>query len=126
MRKFLKVLLTILLAAFVILYALNSVKVKYRDEMNSSADKYGLDKHMVYAVVKAESNFDNDAVSYKGAMGLMQITGETAKWCAGKMGDSTLAENLFDPETNIDMGCFYLSYLLDRFDGDVNSAVAAY
>lgn len=90
----------------------------YHDIIAKYAEKHSLDPKLVKAVIKAESNFDPGAVSRKGAMGLMQLMPSTAYL----MG----VENPFSPEDNIDGGSRYLKHLLDRYNGDVKLALAAY
>jgi len=92
--------------------------VPYCDIINSKCDKYGVDPSLVKAVIKAESNFNPQAVSPKGAKGLMQLIPSTAN----DMGVS----DVFDPDQNIDGGVKYLSYLLGLFGGDRELSVAAY
>ena len=85
--------------------------------------KYGLDKAEVAAIIKTESNFNNKAVSPAGAIGLMQIIPETAQYISEFL--SMDEYDLFDSETNIKFGCFYLSYLKKKFPYD-ETAYAAY
>ena len=80
--------------------------------------KYGLDPGLIRALIKAESDFDVQAVSSDGALGLMQLMPDTAK----RYG----VRNAFDPEENIAGGVHYLSDLLDMFNGQVPLALAAY
>lgn len=94
-------------------------------------EKYARDNQlkitMIYAVIKAESGFDSKAVSSKGAVGLMQITETTGSWIASELGvDGFTAEELAEPDLNIRFGCWYLSYLLKRFNGNSELALAAY
>lgn len=82
------------------------------------ADQYGVRPELVKAVIRAESNFKSDAVSRKGAEGLMQLMPRTAK--AMRVTDS------FDAEQNIAGGTQYLARLLEMFGGDERLALAAY
>ncbi|MBN2080541.1 MAG: lytic transglycosylase domain-containing protein [Spirochaetes bacterium] len=82
------------------------------------AAKQGVDPHLVKCVVRVESDFNPDAVSSAGAMGLMQIMQETA--------DHYSLEDPFDPEKNLDTGIRHLKYLLNYFKNDVPLALAAY
>ena len=86
-----------------------------------------IDPLFVMSVIKTESGFKEEAVSKKSAKGLMQITDDTANWCAEKIGISNFdTDMLFDADTNIRIGTFYLGYLLNRYDGDISCAAAAY
>ncbi len=92
-----------------------------------SLDTHGLDEYYVAAVICTESRFKEDAVSAKGAVGLMQILPTTGAWAADKIGIKDYSEDrLFEPEINIRIGCWYLAYLSDMFDGDLNKTFAAY
>jgi soluble lytic murein transglycosylase-like protein len=83
-----------------------------------AAKTYQVDPALIRAIIMAESNYDPRAVSHAGAEGLMQLMPTTAKWLG--VADS------FDPALNIDGGVRYFRYLLDRFKGDVELALAAY
>lgn len=86
--------------------------------VNEKAAKYELDPSLVHAVIKAESNGNQYAVSRKGAMGLMQLMPLTAH--------ELQVGNPFDPEDNIEGGTKYLKYLIEKFNGDLTLALAAY
>lgn len=91
------------------------------------SNEYGLDPLLVYSVIKVESKFNPYATSPKGAKGLMQITPSTGKYLAGLIGDKDYSDNiLYENETNIKYGCYYLSKLLNDFEGDMVLALAAY
>jgi soluble lytic murein transglycosylase-like protein len=88
--------------------------------------RFGVDSEMIYAVIRAESSFDPKAVSDRGAMGLMQILPSTAREVAAHLNIHWTDDRiLWDPVTNLEMGTFYLSTLLTRFDS-VETALAAY
>ena len=98
--------------------------LKYESTIVKYAGEYGLDPYFVCAVIDTESNFDENAVSEDGAQGLMQIMPETSGWIAGKL--QMDAYDIFDPETNIRFGCWYLSFLKERFSGEEQLMIAAY
>ena len=87
-------------------------------------EQSGLSPALVYAVMKAESNFEESAVSSAGAVGLMQLLPSTAQFIAERSGIPFLPERLFDGEYNTRLGCAYLAYLLERFEEE--TALAAY
>jgi soluble lytic murein transglycosylase-like protein len=86
--------------------------------INTLSSEYGVDKSLVKAVIQAESGYNPNAVSPKGASGLMQLMPETAR--------DLKVSNTFDPTDNIRGGVRYLRFLLDTFKGDVSLALAAY
>lgn len=100
--------------------------LKYGAEVAAGSKDYELDRWLVYAVIKVESDFVPDAVSGAGAVGLMQLMPDTAEWIAWRRQEEYFPENLTMPEYNIGMGCYLLSYLLDYYDGDIDLAIAAY
>ena len=102
--------------------------LKHKELIVSTAGEFGLEPWHVAAVVRCESGFWEGAVSSVGARGLMQIMPETGEWLAGKFDeeDSFDEDDLFDPATNLKYGCWYLSWLMDRFDGDVTVVTAAF
>ena len=83
----------------------------------SKSNKYGLEPSLIRAVISAESNWNPQAVSKKGAVGLMQLMPATAR---------EMNVDPYSPEDNIEGGTRYLRYLLDRFKGRLDIALAAY
>lgn len=101
-------------------------QIKYESSIDKYCKEFNVDKYLVYAVIKQESNFDNEAVSSASARGLMQITEDTFNWLKPQLGESsTTFEDLFDPDTNIRYGVFFLSILNENFNNQ-NTSVAAY
>ena len=103
-----------------------SYPMEYTDLIRSNAARQGIEPAQVAAVILAESGYDPMAVSGVNAQGLMQIMPDTGKWLAGKFDEEYVEGCLFDPETNIRYGCWYLGYLMRRYDGDMVCATAAY
>lgn len=101
---------------------------KFIAEIGMYAEEFSVDPYLVIAIMKCESNFDPSAVSNRGAIGLMQIMPDTGEWVAHKLGldDSYSVEGLYEPDTNIRFACWYLRFLIGRFDGDEKKVVAAY
>ena len=102
------------------------VRVEYTDIVRRYAEEYVLEPSYVAAVIMAESSYNPKAVSSADARGLMQLLPETAQWIAKKVGETYVEENLFDPAVNVRYGCWYLSFLLDRYENDKRCASAAY
>lgn len=90
-----------------------------------SSRAHDLDPALIAAVIYTESSFDNGNTSRAGAVGLMQLMPATAEWIAAKKDTPIEPGQLDDPAINIEYGCWYLRYLLDRF-GDQRLALAAY
>ncbi|MDA8016162.1 MAG: lytic transglycosylase domain-containing protein [Thermoanaerobaculia bacterium] len=89
----------------------------FGDMIRRASSRYGVDSLLLAAVIEIESSFDPQAVSRRGAVGLMQVLPTTA---------GLAAEVLTEPAANIDRGAEYLQLLLKRFDGDLELALAAY
>jgi hypothetical protein len=83
--------------------------------------KHGIDPALVHAVIAAESNYQPAAKSHVGARGLMQVMPATARDLGVRS-----AKLLLDPEHNVEAGVKYLKFLLERFNGDLPTALAAY
>lgn len=100
----------------------------YSDLIVQYAAANNLEPAFVSAIIMAESSYRRDAESSVGARGLMQLMPDTAKWIAGKLneGDTYTFERMFDPETNIRFGTWYLNFLAERFLGDPVLVASAY
>ena len=121
-----------LIAAYLAIFALAVVIVlfdlafplRYYGYVKKYCDSYGVEQSTALAVIWAESRFDEGAISSQGAQGLMQVMPSTAKWLCQSLGIEYRAGMLLEPEANVRLGVYYLSYLQNRFEGD--SVIAAY
>lgn len=132
MKKIKKLILIVLVLAVLVFGAHHIARalypVRYADYIEEYSEQFVLDPYLVMSIIKAESNFDSDAVSDKGAAGLMQITRPTAEWIAHKLelSDFSYEKDISDPELNICMGSYYIAYLVKMYEGDTELAIAAY
>ena len=99
-------------------YASSVNPAEFEQLIKTCSDRYGVNQCLVKAVIHAESGYNPNAVSSKGASGLMQLMPGTAK--------SLKVADRFNPKDNVEGGVKYLRFLLDTFKGDVSLAVAAY
>ena len=103
-----------------------TLPLRHDDIIRQQAAEKGVPADLIAAVIYEESKFE-DQTSTAGARGLMQITPDTADTIENLSGGETFVyDDLADPELNIRYGTFYLAYLLDKYDGDVVAALAAY
>ena len=109
-------------------YTQMTYPLKYQEYVEEYAQQFGIDKYLLYAVIKTESSFDPDAKSSAGAIGLTQITEETFSWIKLKLcpGEDLVFEDLYKPDISIRFGAYYFSRCMDRYSGSVETAAAAY
>jgi len=90
--------------------------IEYRSEIKHYSQKHILDPYLVAAIIRAESNFQPDKVSQKGAVGLMQVMPDTANWVIRTSGLTQFSvEQLNEPQVNMEIGTWYLKYLFQQF-----------
>jgi len=125
-----KISAAILIIALIIIISFTALcgifPSKHTDLIHRYCNEYDVDPYLVLSLIKAESNFKTDAVSTADAKGLMQLTQETFEHCMQSLGKSFSDEDIFNPETNINAGVWYLGVLLKKYDGNTQNAVAAY
>lgn len=124
MKKPIKNFLLVFFVLIMFVFSLNlclsiSFPKKYQQIIKTYSKEFNLPPSLVASIIKAESNFKKDAISDAGAIGLMQVMPDTAKWLTKK------ELNLNNPEINIQIGCMYLHYLKTQFL-DLNAILAAY
>jgi len=103
-----------------------TLPLQHEDIIRQQAAEKHLDPALIAAVIYAESRF-SDQESSAGAIGLMQITPQTAQYLKHLSGGTTFhTSDLHDPQINISYGCYYLRHLLDRYDDNEIAALAAY
>nr|WP_243201609.1 MULTISPECIES: lytic transglycosylase domain-containing protein [unclassified Fusibacter] len=100
--------------------------IGYEAFIKESASYHKVDPVLIAAVIRTESRFREEVVSSKGAQGLMQLTEATAKWAAVQNGIDPETINILDPKTNINLGSWYLSYLIRLYDGDMVKVLSGY
>lgn len=123
----------LLLVIFILLFKDKILKIiyprTYNEIVSIYASDYNVDENLIYALIKAESNFEPEAVSHREAIGLMQIMEETAKEVAKnnniEIDFENAREEIADIKNNINIGTKYLSILLEKYK-NVAVAIAAY
>lgn len=108
-----------------IYYGGNNYPLNYIEEIQKYSNEYGVDPHVVLAIMRVESNFKSDATSKVNAKGLMQILPDTAKHVAKLLNIDANSIDLNDPETNIKLGTYYIKYLMKNFS-NMDTVYAAY
>jgi len=128
MKKKIIIIFSIICMLVIILFIMFNFilyPTKHKNYVLIYAEKYNIDVSLIYAIIKTESNFDAKAVSPSNARGLMQIIPSTAKWIASELNIDYNDEILFNSETNINFGCFYIDYLFKKFN-DMDIVICAY
>ena len=127
------ILLTILILIMIIiglntnnLIVKTTYKKEYSEYVKKYAEEYGVEEELIYAIIKAESNFNANAVSNKEAKGLMQLMDSTAEELAKKSGINLKDNDILEPDVNINLGTKYISNLLDKYNNCTEIALAAY
>lgn len=101
--------------------------IRYYDYVVKNAHKNNVDPFLIFSIIKAESKFNSNAISRSGAKGLMQIMDKTGHWGANELGvESFESDRLFDPQLNIEIGCWYVGKLQNQYEGDIATLLAAY
>ncbi len=139
MKRKLKISIIIVIILIIIAFAVAKVfdvpyriyqriyKTEYSEYVYKYAQEYNVDPLMIFAIIKAESNFNPNVLSNRGAIGLMQLMDGTAEELCNKMGIYyTKQASLYDPELNVRIGTKYFSELINEYDGNNVLALTAY
>ena len=97
-------------------------KLEYTEYVKKYANEYNVDEYLIYAIIKAESNFEPNAESHRGAKGLMYSTAEDI---SKRIGIELNEDNILEPDININLGTKYISMLIQKYN-NINLALAAY
>ena len=100
-------------------------KLEYTEYIKKYAKEYNVDEYLIYAIIKAESNFEPNAESHRGAKGLMQLMYSTAEDISKRIGIELNEDNILEPDININLGTKYISMLIQKYN-NTNLALAAY
>lgn len=100
-------------------------KQEYTEYVKKYSKEYDVDEYLIYAIIKAESNFNQEAVSHREAKGLMQLMYSTAEDIDKRVDIEINEENILEPDININLGTKYISMLIQKYD-NVNLALVAY
>ena len=130
-RKLKKMILFLFTISMLIVIALGFLATRYPIGYGSLIVKYSkeynIDPYLVASIINVESKYDKYAISSKEARGLMQIGPQTGQWASEEIGIEGYNEDLlFDPDTNIKIGTWYIDRLFKEFDGKLDLVLAAY
>lgn len=129
-RNIIILLLIVLLLGFLISLALaflgsSRYIIRHGDLIDKVAKEESIDPHLLAAIVRTESDFQENVVAHDGGMGLTQLMPETAKEKADELGIEYSREKIMDPETNLRIGSHYISQLIQKYQ-NLDLAIAAY
>lgn len=136
MTKLLKNICIIIIIAVIVFVLFNVVKIQdiiqkkiypkeYEEIVCKYAEEYEVEENLIFAIIKAESNFDETANSSKEAKGLMQLMYSTAEDVSKMVGIEVDENNVLEPDTNINLGTKYISILIAKYN-NIEVALAAY
>jgi len=99
----------------------------YEEYVLKCSEEFEVDPVLIFSVIKVESNFQPRATSNVGARGLMQLMSDAYDWVKFRLDDDSESfDDMYDPEINIKYGSYYLSFLMERYDGSIDLTAAAY
>lgn len=129
LKKLFKLILILILIFILGVYFVYNwlYPMNYKEEILKYSSEYNIDPYLVYAIINVESNFKSEVISGAEARGLMQIRTVTADWAREHIELQDLSdEDYFNPEINLNIGCWYVSKLSEMYQGDITKIAAAY
>lgn len=102
--------------------------IQFEEDISASASNYGVDPHLIAAIIRTETNYSTGQVSKKGALGLMQIMPDTADWIIKQADFSNVTRDMLQnrPDVSIEVGAWYLQSLHKQFNQNSIAVIAAY
>lgn len=102
--------------------------IQFKEDISASASNYGVDPHLIAAIIRTETNYSTGQVSKKGALGLMQIMPDTADWIIKQADFSNVTRDMLQnrPDVSIEVGAWYLQSLHKQFNQNSIAVIAAY
>jgi soluble lytic murein transglycosylase len=102
--------------------------IHYKEEIKVQAEEYDVDPYLIASIIRVETNYKTGKESKKGALGIMQLMPDTAKWAMEKANLPEVTMHLIkhEPDDNIVIGTWYLSWLSKQFNGNRIAVIAAY
>lgn len=127
-KKMTKILILFSIFILVLLVLITMLfPINYRYYIEKYSAQYNVDPVLIVSIINVESGFDSEAISNKGAIGLMQIMPNTGKWAVENLNYENFDTNMLKvPEINIQIGSWYLNQLNNEFNGDMDLSLAAY
>ena len=137
-KRLIKILIILLIAVCILVLLFKGIKIQdiilkkiypaaYSEYVYKYSEEYDVDSNLIFAIIKAESNFNPNVVSKSNAIGLMQLMDATAEEIAGELQiDFIENESLYNPELNINLGTKYFSNLMKEYNGNKLLSLTAY
>lgn len=123
--KYLGICLSVMLLIFIFIFFLFLYPLKHTAIIDKYAREYNINNYIIASIINAESSFNKKAVSKAGAVGLMQVLPQTAEWICKRQGENYSLDKLKEVNFNINIGTYYLKYLIDKFK-NLDVAICAY
>jgi soluble lytic murein transglycosylase len=98
----------------------------YSEAVQAAAKEFGVDPLLIWAIMREESRYDPEALSWAGARGLMQLMPTTQDWVAEELGENLAPGDAYTPQANIRLAAWYIDFLNRYFDGDLELVIVAY